>query len=76
MDEEMDALDASGTWELTPLPNEKKAIGCKWVYTIKHHVDGLISRYKACLVAKGYAQTYGIYFEETFSPIAKMVTMR
>ena len=31
MDEEMNALDDSGTWELTPLPNEKKEIGCKWV---------------------------------------------
>ena len=32
MDEEMNALDVSGTWELTPLPKEKKAIGCKGVY--------------------------------------------
>ena len=55
MDEEMNALDDSGTWELTPLPNEKKAIGCKWVYKVKHNADGSISRYKARLVAKGYA---------------------
>ena len=58
------------------MPNEKKAIGCKWVCKIKHNVDGSTSRYKACLFAKGYAQTYGIDFEETFSPIAKMATMR
>ena len=68
---EMDALGDSGTWDLTPLPKEKKAIGCKWVYK-----DGTINRYKARLVAKGYAQTYGIDFEETFSPVAKMETMR
>ena len=76
MDEEMNALDASGTWELTPLPNKKKAFRCKWVYKIKHNVDGLISRYKARLVAKGYTQTYGINSEETFNSIAKMATMR
>ena len=76
MDEEMNALDDSGTWELTPLPNEKKAIGCKWVYKVNHNADGLISRYKARLVTKDYAQTYGIDFEETFRPVAKMATVR
>ena len=76
MDEEINALDASGTWQLAPLPNEKNAIGCKWVYKIKHNADGLISTYKVCLVVKGYALTYGIDFEETFNPIAKMETMR
>ena len=50
MDEEINALDDSGAWELTPLPNEKKAIGCKWVYKVKHNADGSISGYKECLV--------------------------
>ena len=68
MDEEMTALDVNQTWDLAPLIEGKKAIGCKWVYKIKHNADGLVSRYKARLVAKGYAQTYGIDFEETFSP--------
>ena len=52
MDEEMNALDDSGTWEFTPLLEEKKAIGCKWVYKIKHNAHGSINRYKARLVAK------------------------
>jgi hypothetical protein len=55
MDEEMAALDANRTWELVPLLEGKKAIGCKWVYKVKHNSDGSISRYKARLIAKGYA---------------------
>jgi hypothetical protein len=55
MDEEMVALDVNMTWELVPLPEGKKAIGCKWVYKVKHNSDGSISRCKARLVAKGYA---------------------
>jgi hypothetical protein len=55
MDEEMVALDANATWELIALPKDKKAIGCKWVYKIKHNADEFVSKYKTRLVAKGYA---------------------
>ena len=44
MNEEMAALDANKTWDLVPLPKDKKAIGCKWVYKIKHNADGSVSR--------------------------------
>jgi len=76
MDEEMAALDANATWELVALLEDKKAIGCKWVYKIKHNADGSMSKYKARLVAKGYAQTYGIDYEGTYSRITKMTTIR
>ena len=50
---------------------------CLWVvYKVKHTSGGRINRYKAIVVAKVYAQTYVIDYEETFSPIAKMATVR
>jgi hypothetical protein len=70
------ALDANVTWELVVLPEDKKVIGCKWVYKVKHNVNGSVSRYKVRLVAEGYAQTYGINYEETYSPVAKMTIVR
>jgi len=75
-DEEMAMLDVNATWELVVLPNNKKAIGCKWVYKVKHNAYGSMSRCRTRLVAKGYAQTYGINYEETYSLIAKMTTVR
>jgi hypothetical protein len=39
MDEEVVALDANATWELVALPKDKKAIGCKWVYKVKHNAN-------------------------------------
>ena len=76
MDEEILALYGNETWDLVPFLQGKKAIGCKWVYKVKHNSDGSINTYKARLVAKGQAYTYGIDYEETFAPIAKMAILR
>ncbi len=75
-DKKMVTLDVNATWELVALPKDKKAIGCKWVYKVKHNADGFVSKYKVRLVAKGYAQTYGIDYEETYSLVAKMTIVK
>jgi hypothetical protein len=55
MVEELEALCKNKTWVLTHLPTGKKAVSCKWVYTVKQNAEGKIERYKARLVARGYS---------------------
>ena len=76
MNEEMRALLQNETWEIVELPRDKKIVGCRWVYTLKCKPYGSLDRYKAQLVARGYTQTYGIDYQETFAPVAKINTIR
>ena len=58
------------------LPMGKRIVGCKWIFTIKYKVDGTLERYKVRLIAKGYTQTYGVDYLDTFALVAKMNTVR
>jgi hypothetical protein len=61
----------------TPCSKEwKEAVTSKWVYKIKHAVDGSIDKYKARFVVRGFSQQEGEDYDEMFSPIARYTSIR
>ena len=66
MDDEIAAIERNNTWELTDLLRGHKTIGVKWVYKTKLKENGEVHKHKACLVAKGYKQEFGVDYKEVF----------
>lgn len=76
MNAELDALELNDTWELTALPPNKHAIGCKWLFKTKFLPDGKVDKYKSRLVILGNKQQYGVDYAETFTPVVKLTIVR
>jgi histone deacetylase 1/2 len=76
MDIEYNALLKNNTCHLVPPKKGSNIIDCKWVFKVKLNADGTLDKYKARLVSKGFKQRFGIDYEDTFSPVVKMSTIR
>ena len=76
MRSEMDSMYVNQVWTLVDAPEGVSPIGCKWVYKKKIRADGQVKTYKAKLVAKGFKQKQGIDYDEKFSPIVMLKSIR
>ncbi|KAI5315215.1 hypothetical protein L3X38_044391 [Prunus dulcis] len=76
MHEEMQSLHENHTYDLVNLPKGRRALKNKWVYRLKTEKNNSKPRFKARLVVKGFNQKKGIDFEEIFSPVVKMSSIR
>jgi hypothetical protein len=76
MTEEYQSIIKNNVWEIVPRPKSKDVVSSKWLFKIKHVVDGSIGKYKARFVARGFSQKEGIDYEETFSHVARYTSIR
>ena len=76
MKEEFNSLQKNNTWELVDLPPRRKLVKCKWFFKTKFAADGSPLKYKEILVSNGYSQVHGIDYNETFSPMVNMDSIR
>ncbi|GAK66588.1 uncharacterized protein PAN0_013c4811 [Moesziomyces antarcticus] len=73
---ELELHAENNTWTLVDPPANANIIGSRWVFKVKRKADGTVDKYKARLVAQGFAQKHGIDYDETFAPVVKLATLR
>jgi hypothetical protein len=75
MTEEYQSIMKNDVWDIVLRREGKSVVTSKWIYKIKHAVDGSVEKYKARFVARGFSQVEGIDYEETFAPIARYTSI-
>lgn len=76
MSQEIQSINNNNTWTLCDLPEDRKPVGCKWLFTMKNNAKGEPVRFKARLVAQGFSQKFGVDYNQIFAPVAKQSTFR
>jgi hypothetical protein len=76
MTEEYQSIIKNDLWEIVPIPKSKDVVSSKWLFKIKHVVDGSIKKYKARFVARGFSQKEAIDYEETFALVARYTSIK
>jgi hypothetical protein len=76
MTKEYQSIIKNDVWEIVPRAKSKDVVSSKWLFKIKHVVDGSIEKYKARFVARGFSQKEGIDYEETFAPVARYTSIK
>ena len=76
MNEEYQSTVKNCFWDVVPRPKEKSIVSSKWIYKMKHSTNGSMAKYKARFISRGFSQKEVIYYEETFSPVARYTSIR
>jgi hypothetical protein len=74
--EEYRSIIKNNVWDIVMRPKDKSVVSSKWIYKIKHAVNGSVEKFKAIFVARGFTQKEGIDYEETFSHVARYTSIR
>ena len=75
MNEEYESIMKNDVWDVVPRPKDKSIVTSKWLYKIKHGVNGSAEKFKARFVAWGFTQKEGIDYDEIFAPVAHYTTI-
>jgi hypothetical protein len=76
MTEEYQSIMKNDVWDIVLRLEGKSVVTSKWIYKIKHAIDGSVEKYKVRFVARGFSQVEGIDYEETFAPVARYTSIR
>lgn len=74
--DEHNSIMKNNVWEVVPRPERKSIVYSKWIYKIKHSMDGSVEKYKSRFVAQGFSQKEGIDYDETFAPVARYTSIK
>eukprot|EP00253_Pinus_taeda_P014672 PITA_14672 len=75
MNEEYESFMKNDVWDMVPRPKDKSIVTLKWLYKIKHGVDGSVEKFKARFVARGFSQKEGVDYDEIFAPVVQYTTI-